>query len=143
MTIPGSDFVNGGVATKTDFYSRWAGVGINNRSVPKTVTITVTQVNDAPLFPAFGTVNLTEDEAADNVAVTRDIYAGSNIEIYPSQLTALDETFASERRIAFAAVNVPAGMFAATPTLTRDGYPNLRPNPDVFGFVHYDVTVTR
>ncbi len=71
------------------------------------MTITVTQTNDAPLFPAFGAVNLTEDEAADNASVTRDIYAGSNTEIFPSQLTALDELTRQSVTITFAAVNVP------------------------------------
>ncbi len=140
VTVPGGPTV--GEPGVTDENNPVTAHG-SRRAAPATVTLTVLQANDVPIFPVFSTVNLTEDESADNVAVTRDIYVGSNIEIYAaSPTTALDELIRQNVTITFAAVNVPAGMFAATPTLTRDGILTLRPNPDVFGFAVYDVTVT-
>ncbi|TWT83914.1 Dockerin type I repeat protein [Planctomycetes bacterium CA13] len=113
------------------------------RSDPATVVMTVTPVNDVPIFPEFSTVELVEDEAADFAVVVRDIYIDPLVMITPgAESTALDEIARQGVTIEIAELNVPTGMFASLPVLDESGVLTLTPNPDVYGWAVFEVTVT-
>ncbi|MCC9658214.1 tandem-95 repeat protein [Rhodopirellula halodulae] len=155
-SIPGADRPEPD-ATGTIDYTTVAGVGSNNRSAPRDMTLTVRAINDVPEFPEFNTVTFAEDindEGAAFNTVFYDIYAGQVIStnnplahglpqaIHPSRATALDERSVQEVSFSVDVVSAPSGMFASDPILDRFGVLQLQPNADAYGYAVFTVTAT-
>ena len=140
-TLPGSGFINFNSSTtdSTIFITE-------ERSAPATVTITVTEQNDPPIFTMPASIPFIENEGATHVRV--DFVTM----IAPSQMTALDELVRQNVSFSFTAINVPAGMMSQLPTIavTTGGPGNwmgsgtltVFPAADAFGFAVYRVTAT-
>ncbi|WP_442506520.1 tandem-95 repeat protein [Novipirellula sp. SH528] len=166
-TIPGADQVTPVASSPIDYTTDPDPFGnVNNRSVAKTVHITVTEVNDPPFIPDFDTgattvdgttitynpnsISFNERERTNAPSMTFDLYQISGVGIKTGPLTALDE-LASQSVTSIiiqpaldGAGNslVPAGMMAANPILTADGRITIAPTPDAFGVAVFDVIVT-
>ncbi|GAA5506096.1 tandem-95 repeat protein [Novipirellula caenicola] len=166
-TIPGADQVTPAAQSPIDYTAVPDPFGnVNNRSVAKTVQITVTEVNDPPFIPDFDTgativdgtlidytpnsISFDERERTDAPSMTFDLYQITGVEIKPGPLTALDELASQSLTsiIIQPAVDlsgnslVPAGMMATNPILTADGRITISPTPDAFGIGVFDVIVT-
>ncbi|MCC9643392.1 tandem-95 repeat protein [Rhodopirellula sp. JC740] len=155
-SIPGADRPDPDATGAID-YTTVAGVGSNNRSAPRDMTLTVRAINDVPEFPEFNTVTFAEDindEGAAFNTVFYDIYAGQVIStnnplahglpqaIHPSRATALDERSVQEVSFSVDVVSAPSGMFASDPILDRFGVLQLQPNADAYGYAVFTVTAT-
>ncbi|TWU41720.1 tandem-95 repeat protein [Novipirellula artificiosorum] len=124
------------------------------RSAPATVVMTVTPVNDVPIFPDFGMVSFEEDVAADGSTIYYDVYNGTIIDsddpavnglpemLFVSADTALDERARESLSFTYATVYEPAGMFASLPVFDTRGVLTLTPNPDAYGYAVFTITVT-
>ncbi len=139
-TLPGSGYI------------RYLGSSTNStitiaeqRSAEATVTLNVTQTNDPPIFTMPNAFRFSENDGAS--VVSTDFVTG----VAPSALTALDELQRQDVTFTFAAINVPAGLMTALPTVTVSGragaWPGtgtltVFPAADAFGFAVYSVTAT-
>ncbi|EGF28938.1 tandem-95 repeat protein [Rhodopirellula baltica] len=155
-SIPGSDRPDPDATGSID-YTTVGGVGSNNRSQPRDMTLTVRAVNDVPDFPVFDTVTFAEDindaGGAFNT-VFYDIYGGQVISsnnplvhglpqaIHPGRATALDERSVQELQYSVSVISSPAGMFASDPVLDRFGVLQLQPNADAYGYAVFALTMT-
>ncbi|EMI29260.1 tandem-95 repeat protein [Rhodopirellula europaea] len=155
-SIPGSDRPEPDAIGSID-YTTVGGVGSNNRSQPRDMTLTVRAVNDVPDFPEFDTVTFAEDindaGGAFNT-VFYDIYGGQVIgsnnplvhglpqAIHPGRDTALDERSVQELSYSVSVISSPAGMFASDPILDRFGVLQLQPNADAYGYAVFALTMT-
>ncbi|WP_286763772.1 MULTISPECIES: tandem-95 repeat protein [Rhodopirellula] len=155
-SIPGSDRPDPDAIGSID-YTTVGGVGSNNRSQPRDMTLTVRAVNDVPDFPEFDTVTFAEDindaGGAFNT-VFYDIYGGQVIgsnnplvhglpqAIHPGRDTALDERSVQELSYSVSVISSPAGMFASDPILDRFGVLQLQPNADAYGYAVFALTMT-
>ena len=122
------------------------------RSAPATVTITVTEQNDPPIFTMPADVELLENNGSAQVT------ASFVTMIAPGEMTALDELQRQNVSFAFEPINVPAGMMATDaagdmllPTITVTGGPGNWPGTgtltvftaaDAFGYAVYRVIAT-
>ncbi|MEM6778301.1 MAG: Ig-like domain-containing protein [Planctomycetota bacterium] len=151
--IPGFSLTDPVAAMEED-YTATTGV---NESVPRTMTITTTQVNDAPVFPELDTISFPEDVNPDGDPVFVDVYSNTllasndpTVHNLPLGIfvadpnTALDEI--ERQTLAFSysslATSAPAGMFTADPVLDEYGVLTLMPAPDAFGYAVFEVTAT-
>ena len=130
-TIPDSGLVDGtGIDTVVDLPDR--------RSQPADVTITISPVNDAPIFDFMPVVDILE---RDDRAVT--VVSGWASNISPGPLTALDEL--QRETVSFTYVpalsNVPAGLFRVDPQFDPNGALSVFPNPDQIGTAEIVVQV--
>ncbi|EMI20702.1 surface-associated protein cshA precursor [Rhodopirellula maiorica SM1] len=166
-TIPGADQVTPAAPSPIDYTAVPDPFGnLNNRSVAKTVQITVTEVNDPPFIPDFDTgtttvggttinytpnsISFDERERTDAPSMTFDLYQIPGVGIEAGPLTALDELASQSLtsiiiQPAFDGTGnslVPTGMMATNPTLTADGRITISPTPDAFGVAVFDVIVT-
>lgn len=165
--IPGADQVTPVASSPIDYTSDPDPFGnVNNRSVAKTVHITVTEVNDPPFIPDFDTSTTTVDgtnvsynansitfnerEQSDAPSLTFDLYAAAGVEIKPGPLTALDE-LVSQSLVSIVVQPaldlggnslVPAGLMSSDPLLTATGDITISPVADAFGVAVYDIIVT-
>ncbi|PHQ35629.1 tandem-95 repeat protein [Rhodopirellula bahusiensis] len=155
-SIPGSDRPTPDATGSID-YTTVGGVGSNNRSQPRDMTLTVRSVNDVPEFPVFDTVTFAEDindaGGAFNT-VFYDIYGGEVIgsnnplvhglpeAIHPGRATALDERSVQELSYSVSVISSPSGMFASDPILDRFGVLQLQPNADAYGYAVFALTMT-
>lgn len=97
-------------------------------SLPATVTITVTPVNDAPSFTAGGDVTVAEDSGACSAPWASAISAGAPDE-------ALQE-------LAFSVDVADPTLFAALPEVAQDGTLSFTPAADAFGSSDVGVWLT-
>ncbi|MEP2310277.1 MAG: Ig-like domain-containing protein [Rhodopirellula bahusiensis] len=155
-SIPASDRPDPDAIGSID-YTTVGGVGSNNRSQPRDMTLTVRAVNDVPDFPEFDTVTFAEDindaGGAFNT-VFYDIYGGQVIgsnnplvhglpqAIHPGRDTALDERSVQELSYSVSVISSPSGMFASDPILDRFGVLQLQPNADAYGYAVFALTMT-
>ncbi len=120
--------------------------GIANRDLPDarsitaaTVTLTVTQTNDPPVFETLPEVDLLERDDSLSTTIPGVIF---NQAAGPE--TALDEL--AEQTVTFAIVetlsNVPPGLMLQAPRVLADGSLEVFPAPDQFGTATYVVRAT-
>lgn len=146
-TLPGSGFIDfGGNSFDTTLFPPQGSPPLAElRSDPATVTITVTEKNDPPIFTMANGFSFNENSGS---TVTQTAFVSG---VAPSQLTARDELERQQVVFTFREVNVPTGLMTALPRILVNGGPtdwpgsgNLEvfPSADAFGFAVYDVTAT-
>jgi VCBS repeat-containing protein len=146
-TLPGSGFINfGGNSFDTTLFPPQGSPPLAElRSDPATVTITVTEKNDPPIFTMANEFSFNENSGT---TATQSAFVSG---VAPSQLTARDELLRQQVIFTFREVNVPVGLMTALPRILVNGGPGnwpgsgtleVFPSADAFGFAVYDVTAT-
>lgn len=106
--------------------------------VAATVTVTVTETNDPPVFTTAGVVDVLEIELSDSGSV---VVPGFITSVTPGPAGALDEL--AVQTVSFtvdlAQSSVPAGLMTQGPIVSSTGELTVFPTPDAFGTATYVV----
>ncbi|WP_372717777.1 DVUA0089 family protein [Novipirellula sp.] len=113
---------------------------VDERSTtPATVTLTVTETNDPPVFQTIPVVDMLERD--DSLSTTIPAFVFNQT---PGPVTALDEI--DVQTLSFTIVDslstVPAGLMLQSPRVLADGSLEVFPAPDQFGTATYVVRAT-
>ena len=124
VTVPGTGILNGTPGNDDTIDQDDA------RSQPATVTLSVTPVNDAPIFDFMSEVDVLE---RDDSGIT--VVGGWASNISPGPVTALDELQRETVSFTFepALSTVPVGLFRQDPQIDFNGALSVFPNPDEIG----------
>lgn len=100
----------------------------NNTGVAQSFTITVTPVNDAPVFTGSGDVQVAEDSGSYSQPWASDILPAGGLANDPA--TATDET---PQGVDFVVTNDQPALFSVQPTISSSGQLQFAPSNDSFG----------
>ncbi len=98
------------------------------QSQPQVFTITITPVNDAPVFTAGSVVTVDEDSGPYSRNWATGIFAAAGLAQTPQ--TALDE---KDQAVDFTAVADKPSLFSVQPTISSTGLLQFTPNRDATG----------
>jgi len=100
-----------------------------NRSQTATFTITLSPINDEPVFTAGGNISVDEDSGDFNQAWATNIFPAAGLGIAPQ--TAIDE---NSQTVSFTFLsNSNPGLFSAGPVIGSDGKLSFTPGFNKFG----------
>ncbi|WP_173405146.1 Ig-like domain-containing protein, partial [Novipirellula maiorica] len=108
-------------------------------TTPATVTLTVTETNDPPVFQTIPVVDMLERDDSLSTTIPGFVFNQT-----PGPVTALDEI--DVQTLSFTIVDslstVPAGLMLQSPRVLADGSLEVFPAPDQFGTATYVVRAT-